>query len=161
MRKLILALIMVPTLASAGVWDSISTIVGGHYEDAKSRINVVNEKIEGEVVHTGEFRDDDIGSDTLHRGSGMVTIELKDGKRYLQFHEDFTTTPGPDYHVYVSPAKKIVDEATFMAATTEEVARLKRGVGAQYYELNNKIDAFSVTIWCKKFGAFITSATIH
>ena len=76
-------------------------ILGGHFDDFKSRFTA-DQIIEGDVVAKGSFRDDDRGQDFLHRGSGTVSIKVVDGKRFVQLESDFTSTPGPDYHVYVS-----------------------------------------------------------
>ena len=153
--------------SKAGIFDDITTAITGHIDDAKSRINSTDTFIVGKTIASGSFRSDDAGQDFAHRGSGDVSIIKKDGSYYLQLGDNFTTTPGPDYHIYVSTTTGIDTKAKFKAATTYEIAKLSQGVGAHFYKLDipfyidiESFDSASITIWCKAFGAFITSADI-
>ena len=160
-----LALLMPVHVAQAGIFDDITAAVTGHVDDIKSRINVEHEVIDAVTTYTsGEFRPDDIGSDLFHNGSGTVSIvDDADGNTYIQLADNFESTPGPDYHVYISTSTGIVDEGSFYDSVQVEVGKLVRGKGASYYELPEGMSVFdvkSVTIWCKRFGAFITSADL-
>ena len=161
MRALIIALmLMVPITASAGIWDDIVGAVKGHVEDVEGRL-AEDQYVKGKVIRSGEFREDDRGQDLLHRGGGAVNIVRNDGKRYIQLEANFWTTPGPDYHVYVSAVRGISDEGDFYRAKTIELGKLTKGSGASYYEIPKGTRVGSVTIWCKKFGEFIASADLH
>ena len=141
----------------AGWLDSISTVVGGHISDLQSRFKD-DQVIDGKLVGSAKFREDDRGQDTLHHGSGTVLIVETGQARYLQLAPDFSSTPGPDYHVYISPDTNIDHEDRFVMDRQTELGRLIKGSGASYYKLPDNTDFQSVTIWCKAFNEFIMSA---
>lgn len=146
-----------PLTAQASWLDSISTVVGGHVNDLKSRF-MDDQVIEGKITQSAKLRDDDRGQDALHHGSGTVQIiEAADGK-YLQFDKDFESTPGPDYHVYISNDTGIDHEERFVKANQVELGPLIKGSGASFYKLPENTEFQSVTIWCKAFNEFIVSA---
>ena len=78
--------------------------------------------------------------------------------RFIQLAPDFSSTPGPDYHVYVSPDTNIDHEDRFDKAKQTELGRLIKGSGASYYKIPDNTEFQSVTIWCKAFNEFIMSA---
>lgn len=156
MRAVVLSIIMVFSMNShAGLFD----IISGHASDIKSRFSA-DQMVDGHVIRSGEIRDDDIGQDFLHRASGTVSIVMKNGKYFIQLESNFTSTPGPDYHVYVSTSDGIVNEDSFLRAEQIELGRLAKGSGASFYEVSNPSSVKSVTIWCKQFGEFIGSADL-
>lgn len=81
------------------------------------------------------------------------------GQLYLQSSEDFRSSPGPDYHVYISSGPAIKDNPEFNDKQVE-VGRLTKPNGAAYYPLTTKnVDVVvSVLIWCKQFKEYIGSA---
>ena len=147
----------------AGILDSITTIVGGHIDDIKSR-STADQTIGSldDVYFEGQIRENDEGQDFLHNASGTVQIRYVDGRFYVQLDSDFTSTPGPDYHVYASKTAGIKDESDFNASTQVEIGKLIKGKGASYYELKGieADEVKSITIWCKAFGEFIGSADL-
>jgi len=146
-----------PLTAQASWLDSISTVVGGHVNNLKSRF-MDDQVIEGKIIQSAKLRDDDRGQDALHHGSGTVQIiEAADGK-YLQFDKDFESTPGPDYHVYISNDTGIDHEERFVKANQVELGPLIKGSGASFYKLPENTEFQSVTIWCKAFNELIVSA---
>ena len=149
--------LLLPLKAQAGWLDSIGTIVGGHIGDIKSRFTE-DEVIDGDMIAKAMFRDDDRGQDALHRGSGTLILVGTENGNYIQLGPDFTSTPGPDYHIYVSTETNIDHEERFEAAKQIELGRLLKGSGASYYKLPAGSEFQSVTIWCKAFNEFITSA---
>lgn len=156
-KVLCLLVLLLPFSAQASWLDSLSTVVGGHINDLQSRF-MDDQLIEGKEVKRAKFRDDDRGQDTLHHGSGSVSIiETQEG-RYLQLAKDFSSTPGPDYHVYISEDTGIDHEDRFLKANQTELGRLIKGSGASYYKLPEGASFQSVTIWCKAFDEFIMSA---
>jgi len=74
---------------------------------------------------------------------------------------NFRTSPGPDYHVYISKSAAIKDNAEFDAKQVE-VSRLLKPNGAAYYKvkITDAEEAKSVLIWCKKFKEYIGSADL-
>lgn len=152
-----MGLFLFSSAASAGLFDDFSTVVGGHIDDIKSRF-MDDQIIQGDEIAKASFREEDRGQDTLHHGSGSVSvIETADGK-YIQLASDFSSTPGPDYHVYISQDTQIDHEDSFTKTKQIELGRLIKGSGASYYKIPNDTAFQSVTIWCKAFGEFITSA---
>jgi len=159
MKKILLLAgsLLMSGLLHAGWLDGLSTAVGGHFDDLKSRFSA-DQVIDGEIVARTLFREDDRGQDTLHHGSGTVlVIETAEG-RFLQLAPDFSSTPGPDYHVYVSQDTHVDHEDRFRKANQVELGRLIKGSGASYYKLPDDTAFQSVTVWCKAFNEFIVSA---
>lgn len=154
---LLISLSLVSLSAHANWFSDISTIVGGHISDIQSRF-ADDQLIEGDIVARGTFREDDPGQDALHHGSGSVFIVNTPDGRYLQLAPDFSSTPGPDYHVYVSQDTQVDREARFLKANQTELGKLVKGSGASYYKIPADMEFNSVTIWCKAFNEFIVSA---
>lgn len=148
----------------AGIFDSIKTIVGGHVNDIQSRYadNIFIGTTD-HVFREGQIRENDPGQDAIHNASGTVQVRIVDGVAYVQLDADFTSTLGPDYHVYVSTVSYIPHEEAFNRYKQVELGPLVKGSGASYYKIEgiNHFDVNSVTIWCKTFGEFIGSASIH
>ena len=79
---LILALTLAPLTAQADFFDSLKTVVGGHIDDLQSRF-MEDQVIEGTELARAQFREDDRGQDSLHHGSGTVTIVETEEGRFL------------------------------------------------------------------------------
>lgn len=154
---LFICLVLASYAAHSGWLDDLSTVVGGHISDFQSRFKE-DQLIEGRIIAHAKFRENDRGQDTLHHGSGSVLIVDTAKGRYIQLAPDFSSTPGPDYHLYVSQDTNIDHEDRFVKAQQTELARLIKGSGASYYKLPDNIDFQSVTVWCKAFNEFIMSA---
>ncbi len=154
---LLVGLFITPFAASSNWFDDFTTIVGGHIKDVQSRFKD-DQLIDGNAIASARFRENDRGQDTLHHGSGSVFIVDAAEGRFVQLAPDFTSTPGPDYHVYVSSDTKVDHEDRFDKANQTELGRLVKGSGASYYRLPENIKFKSVTIWCKAFDEFIMSA---
>ncbi|MCG8669485.1 MAG: DM13 domain-containing protein [Pseudomonadales bacterium] len=116
--------------------------------------------IEGTEIAKTNFRENDRGQDSLHNGSGSVSIIETEEGRFIQLGKDFSSTPGPDYHVYISQDRDIDHEDRFDTERQIELGRLIKGAGASFYKIPENTKFQSVTIWCKAFGEFITSANI-
>ena len=154
---LLVVLILTSSLVGAGWLDDISTAVGGHLSDFKSRF-ADDQLIDGEIIARGKFRENDPGQDTLHHGAGTALVVDTPEGRFVQLAPDFSSTPGPDYHVYVSRDINVNHEDRFVQANQIELGRLIKGSGASYYRLPENTEFRSVTIWCKAFNEFIVSA---
>ena len=146
--------------SKAGIFDDIVTAVEGHIDDINGRL-ADDEFVTGETIKAGMFREDDDGQDFVHRGGGAVSVVRNDSGVYIQLEESFWSTPGPDYHVYISSTRGITNEESFYRAETTELGKLTKGSGASYYRVPDGVDVQSVTIWCKRFGEFIASADVN
>lgn len=147
---------LAPNSSFAGFFDDLGTAIGGHIDDLQSRFTD-DQVIEGRILATASFRDNDRGQDALHRGSGSVILIETESAHYIQLGTDFTSTPGPDYHVYISTDTAIDHEERFNKGNQIELGRLVKGSGGSYYKLPENHEFQSVTIWCKAFDEFITS----
>ena len=150
-------MLLVSFSAQASWLEDIGTVVGGHISDLQSRF-MDDQLVKGEVLASASFREDDPGQDALHHGSGTVLIVNTPEGRFLQLAPDFSSTPGPDYHVYISRDTGVNHENRFIKANQKELGRLVKGSGASYYKIPENTEFQSVTIWCKAFNEFIMSA---
>ena len=144
------------TASANSFWDAIT----GHADDLKGRIFGEESFIGGETLKTGIFDEDAVGQDAAHWAKGTATLKIKDGKRYIQLESDFNSGPLPDGYVYVSKDVDINDEADFNKTRQVELGPLLLGKGASFYEVPEGTEVNSVTVWCKRFGAYIGSADI-
>lgn len=151
------SLLLVSSVSYADFFDKLTTAVGGHVSDIASRFKD-DQIIKGEVIAQTKFREDDRGQDNLHHGSGTVSIIKTPEGRFLQLSPDFSSTPGPDYHIYISNDSKVDHEDRFDKAKQIELGPLIKGSGATFYKLPDNAQFKSVTIWCKAFNEFIVSA---
>lgn len=154
---LISTLTFLPLTANASWLDSISTVVGGHISDIQSRFTE-DQIIYGNELQRAQFRENDRGQDMLHHGSGSVKIIENSQGRFIQLAKNFSSTPGPDYHVYISNEVFIDHEDRFEESNQVELGKLIKGSGASYYKIPENVQVQSVTIWCKAFNEFIVSA---
>ena len=154
MKKILLILLVTFSFnANAGFFD----IFTGHVDDIKSRF-MDDQIFDGLVSREASFRTDDPGQDFIHNGSGDVSIKHGLQERFIQLESNFMTTPGPDYHVYVSAEPFVDDEASFFGSTHIEIGKLIKGSGASFYKIPAGTKVNSITIFCKEFGEFIASA---
>jgi hypothetical protein len=156
-NKIFLFLIL---MASAHANAQILDAIRGHTQDIKARFSD-HQTITGMVVKQGEIDTAAKGQDFLHQSSGTWSVVRVGNDLYLQSSENFSSSPGPDYHVYVSRGAAIKDNDEF-DGTQIEVAPLTKPNGAAYYKLaTNDIDTVnSVLIWCKQFNEYIGSADL-
>ena len=158
-RNLTLALILalvIPGVANAQVLDAIR----GHIQDLKARFTD-HQKIDGEVLKRGEIDTSAKGQDMLHSSSGTWSLVRSGNRLFLQSDEDFRSSLGPDYHVYVSSDPAIKDNPEFSDKQIE-VSRLTKPNGAAFYllETQNVDNVVSGLIWCKQFKEYIGSADL-
>ena len=88
----------------------------------------------------GTIDEDAIGQDFIHNSEGSVGIIESDGKYYLYLSDNFDSSPGPDYHVYISYELALEDETFFDESEQIELGKLKYGNGMQYYEIPSNVD---------------------
>ena len=132
----------------------------GHIQDLKARFED-HQIMKGDTLKQGQIDTDAKGQDLLHSSSGTWSVVKVGDQLFLQSSEDFRSSPGPDYHVYISSKPAIKDNDEFSKQQIE-VGRLKKPNGASFYLLNTKNieDVNSMLIWCKQFKEYIGSADL-
>lgn len=158
MNKKILALafLLVTSCVHAQILDAIT----GHANDIKARFSK-NTFISGVTLKQGDIDTTAKGQDPIHNSSGTWLLIRAGNDLYLQSAANFKSSPGPDYHVYVSKSAAIKDNPEFDARQVE-VSRLLKPNGAAYYKLTTTDveDVKSVLIWCKQFKEYIGSVDL-
>lgn len=147
---------MIP-IADAQIFDALR----GHAQDIKARLRY-HEKIDGEILKRGQIDKKAKGQDLIHNSSGEWLLIKVGNQLFLQSGEDFKSSPGPDYHIYISSKPAIKDNNDFNAQQIE-VSRIKKPNGAAFYLLKtqNPEDINSVLVWCKQFKEYIGSADLR
>jgi len=99
----------------------------------------------------------------LHPTAGTATIyRMGDGTRVLRL-TDFSTSNGPDVHVYMVASDDAKDAATVRQAGFIDLGVLKGNVGDQNYPLGGDLDLAkyrAVSIWCKRFSVNFGAARL-
>ena len=100
----------------------------------------------------------------LHPTAGTATIyEMADGSRVLRFTH-FSTSNGPDVHVYMVAADDAKDAAAVERAGFIDLGVIKGNVGDQNYTLSADLDLAkyrAVSIWCKRFSVNFGAAALR
>ena len=98
-----------------------------------------------------------------HETSGTATvIELPDGSRTLRL-EDFSTSNGPDLHVWMSEKKAGGNWFKYGGGRKAQLGELKANQGSHNYAIpaDVELDGLrSVVIWCKRFHVAFGSAPL-
>jgi Electron transfer DM13 len=96
----------------------------------------------------------------LHPTAGTATIfQMDDGTRVLRF-TNFTTSNGPDVHVYMVASDDAKDVATVQQAGFIDLGAIK----GQNYTLGSDLDLAkyrAVSIWCKRFSVNFGAAALR
>lgn len=99
----------------------------------------------------------------LHPTEGVATVyHMGDGTRVLRF-TSFSTSNGPDVHVYMVAADDAKDVATVEQAGFVDLGAIKGNIGDQNYTLGSDLDLAkyrSVSIWCKRFSVNFGAAAL-
>jgi len=100
----------------------------------------------------------------LHPTQGTATIyQMGDGTRILRL-ASFSTSNGPDVHVYMVAADDAKDVATVEKAGFVDLGVIKGNIGDQNYALSNDLDLAkyrAVSIWCKRFSVNFGAAALR
>ena len=100
----------------------------------------------------------------LHPTAGTATIyQMGDGSRILRL-TSFSTSNGPDVHVYMVAADDAKDVATVQQAGFVDLGVIKGNVGDQNYTLGSDLDLAkyrAVSIWCKRFSVNFGAAALR
>jgi Electron transfer DM13 len=100
----------------------------------------------------------------LHPTAGTATIyQMGDSTRVLRF-TSFSTSNGPDVHVYMVAADDAKDIATVQRAGFVDLGVIKGNIGDQNYTLGGDLDLAkyrAVSIWCKRFSVNFGAAALR
>jgi hypothetical protein len=100
----------------------------------------------------------------LHPTAGAATIyQMGDGTRVLRF-TSFSTSNGPDVHVYMVAADDAKDAVTVQKAGFVDLGVIKGNIGDQNYTLASDLDLAkyrAVSIWCKRFSVNFGAAPLR
>jgi hypothetical protein len=100
----------------------------------------------------------------LHPTQGTATIyQMGDGTRILRL-TSFTTSNGPDVHVYMVAADDAKDASSVEHAGFIDLGVLKGNIGDQNYKLASDLDLAkyrAVSIWCKRFSVNFGAAPLR
>ena len=98
-----------------------------------------------------------------HPTAGTATIyRMGDGTLLLRF-TNFTTSNGPNVHVYLVAADEPKDNETVLHAAFIDLGPIKGNIGDQNYALGSDVDLskyHSVSIWCKRFNVNFGAASL-
>ena len=113
-----------------------------------SRVSENLKTKKSEKVVSGEFKG------LAHETAGHAAIYNLHGKYVLRF-TGFSTSNGPDVHVYLVAAPDASNDDTVHHAGFINLGKLKGNEGDQNYELPSGIDLStyrSVSLWCQRFN---------
>jgi len=100
----------------------------------------------------------------LHPTAGIATIyQMGDKTRVLRF-TNFSTSNGPDVHVYLVAAEDAKDVATVENSGFVDLGVIKGNIGDQNYTLPDDLDLAkyrAVSIWCKRFSVNFGAAALR
>jgi hypothetical protein len=100
----------------------------------------------------------------VHPTAGTATIyRFGNGDRILRF-TSFSTSNGPNVHVYLVAADDAKDSATVKSAASIDLGTIKGNIGDQNYALGIDLDLSkyrTVSIWCKKFAVNFGAAPLR
>ncbi|HJU92107.1 MAG TPA: DM13 domain-containing protein [Pyrinomonadaceae bacterium] len=126
----------------------------------------INQKV-NEQFPTASARSSKLASGQFRSGAhetkgNAAVFQLADGKKTLRL-TDFTTSNGPDLHVYLVAADDIKDSEMVTKAGFVDLGSLKGNIGDQNYDLpaNTDLGKYrAVTIWCKRFSVNFGTAPL-
>jgi hypothetical protein len=98
-----------------------------------------------------------------HPTKGIATIYWAGGPARLLRLTSFSTSNGPDVHVYMVAADDAKDAATVQKAGFIDLGVLKGNIGDQNYMLGGNVDLRkyrAVSIWCKRDGVNFGAAAL-
>lgn len=105
-------------------------------------------QVEDEETNSGNF------VAVEHPTQGQVSIVEEDGKRYIEFSEDFATDPGPALRVILHTGEMV--ELQIEEGDYTSLGVLQAVNGSQRYAIPEDVDLEqynSVAIWCEQFNA--------
>ncbi|MEK7227367.1 MAG: DM13 domain-containing protein [Patescibacteria group bacterium] len=147
MKKLII-IIAVLILGGFGYWTISPFFIDKRVSE---ELDFSNESEQPVLVWRGLFK----GFDSIHTGTGNVSV-LKAGDKYIiRFEENFDVANGPDLYVGFGKDGKYVKGT--------EIAKLKGNIGSQNYEVpaNINLEEYNeIWIWCRAFSVGFAKAKL-
>jgi hypothetical protein len=129
-------------------------VVNRHVDEA---MPTVSGDLSAEPLESGQFYS------ILHPTGGTATVyRLGNGTRILRL-TSFSTSNGPDVHVYMVAADDARDARTVERAGFVDLGVMKGNVGDQNYALDSDFDLAkyrAVSIWCKRFSVNFGAAAL-
>jgi hypothetical protein len=114
------------------------------HEDSKEAMNLREQPLASGTFHS-----------VLHPTQGNASVyRVSDGSRILRF-TNFTTSNGPDVHIYMVANEEPKDNASVGNAGYVDLGVMKGNIGDQNYNLDPNIDLSkyrAVVVWCKRFS---------
>jgi Electron transfer DM13 len=99
----------------------------------------------------------------VHPTAGTATIyRMGGGSRVLRF-TGFSTSNGPDVHVYMVASDDAKDSASVLRAGFIDLGAIKGNIGDQNYSLGPEVDLSkyrAVSVWCKRFSVNFGAARL-
>ena len=130
-------------------------VVNRHIDEA---MPTAQGEVSAQPVESGRFYS------ILHPTEGTATIyRMGDGTRVLRL-TSFSTSNGPDVHVYMVAADDAKDAATVRKAGFVDLGVIKGNIGDQNYTLGSNLDLAkyrAVSIWCKRFSVNFGAAALR
>lgn len=120
-----------------------------------SRVSEAKES-QSQTVLSGKF----VG--LAHATKGQAMIERSGDKMYLRF-TDFSTSNGPDVHVYLVAAPDSSSDDVVRHAGFINLGKMKGSEGDQNYDLPAGVDLAtyrSVSLWCQRFNVNFASVAL-
>src|SRR5579863_9701079 len=147
---------------------AVVVIVGAWYAFRPERL-VVNQRVDeampvaqtgaaSQPLESGQFYS------ILHPTRGTAAVyQSADGTRFLRF-TNFSTSNGPDVHVYMVAADDAKDAPSVEKAGFIDLGAIKGNIGDQNYTLAAELDLAkyrAVSIWCKRFSVNFGAAPLR
>jgi len=110
-----------------------------------------------QVIESGTFHS------VLHPTTGTATVyRAANGGHILRF-TNFSTSNGPDVHVYMVAEDDANDNASVPRAGFIDLGTIKGNIGDQNYVLGSDVDLSkyrTVSVWCKRFSVNFGAAPL-
>jgi hypothetical protein len=155
LKKLAIPVVVVAAFAAWYAFRPERLVINRHVEEAMPSAQGGSSL---QPLESGQFYS------ILHPTAGTATIyRMGDGTRVLRF-TDFSTSNGPDVHVYMVASNDAKDAATVQQAGFIDLGVIKGNVGDQNYTLGGDLDLAkyrAVSIWCKRFSVNFGAAALR
>ena len=155
LKKLAIPVVVVAAFAAWYAFRPERLVINRHVEEAMPSAQGGSSL---QPLESGQFYS------ILHPTAGTATIyRMGDGTRVLRF-TGFSTSNGPDVHVYMVASNDAKDAATVQQAGFIDLGVIKGNVGDQNYTLGGDLDLAkyrAVSIWCKRFSVNFGAAALR
>ncbi len=122
-----------------------------------TRVNENLSLTHAQKLLTGSFKG------IAHQTAGQAMIYELDGRRVLRFTQ-FSTSDGPDVHVYLVAAPDASSDDVVRHAGFINLGKMKGNQGDQNYDLPSNADLSmyrSVSLWCERFNVNFGACTLR